>query len=655
MSDFQAIGAVSATLQSLLYDRMERPDGVTDIQVTVGPPRANGKDAEPAPESARVNLFLYRVTENGFLQNQEIPGRGSPDAYGHPPLSLNLHYLITAYGSEPVTRFGNTIGTVYDDKPAHFVLGSAMRVLHDYAIVTDQLRTVNPPSGEPILHASLQSEFERVKLMLEPLSLEDVTKVWTALTLRYRLSAAYAVHVVQIESRRPRRFPRPVGEPPSPYPPPGGPPVPGPLVQVVTLQAPSISDVRVRRLGEALERPLPYARIGDTLVLLGTTLGKTTRVAIGALEVPPSAVSGQRVEAVIPDDTLPGGGAITPRDRLQPGPQPVSVLASEPALPRSGVRSNQTVFLVVPRIGPLPPSTVPSLASTPPPARLTVNGVRLWHPSASGETVVGPVVIPKNAYVSGAPDQVVVPLPDTLPAVGVRMLVSSALLDPASLGPAPQQLDLTIDGVTVPVDLELPALVARAAIPALLQRRIRDAAPDKPAFAGLRVGLFGDRVVLVPGGLSGVVTAVSRAPSTIVEDLGLTAPQPAGAAHGAQSGALAPFPSLTAPQARMLLQIGGPPVPLAFDRPASLEEAAARLQVAIRAASAAPAYSQALVTALGHQLLVLPGTAAAVVFTPSPADVGSVAELQLQARYAVRVRVNGAESIDDASLLLPSP
>ena len=31
-------------------------------------------------------LFLYRVTENGQLQNQELPGSGSTGAYGHPPL-----------------------------------------------------------------------------------------------------------------------------------------------------------------------------------------------------------------------------------------------------------------------------------------------------------------------------------------------------------------------------------------------------------------------------------------------------------------------------------------------------------------------------------------------------------------------------------------
>ena len=99
MSDFRAIGGVSATLQTLLTDRMELPNGVGGVPVTVGLPPFTAKDNEPHREDPRVNLFLYRVSENGYLQNQEIPGRGAGNGYGHPPLSLNLHYLVTAYGN----------------------------------------------------------------------------------------------------------------------------------------------------------------------------------------------------------------------------------------------------------------------------------------------------------------------------------------------------------------------------------------------------------------------------------------------------------------------------------------------------------------------------------------------------------------------------
>ena len=48
-----------------------------------------------------------------------------------------------------------------------------------------------------------------------PRGLEDLSNVWTSLELSYRLSVAYEVSVVQIESARPRRYPRPVQELPA--------------------------------------------------------------------------------------------------------------------------------------------------------------------------------------------------------------------------------------------------------------------------------------------------------------------------------------------------------------------------------------------------------------------------------------------------------
>src|SRR5215510_720728 len=202
MSSFLAIGGVSATLQALLRDRMELPPPMvrTDLQVTISTPQP--EDEQAAAEAPQVNLFLYRATENGALKNQMIPGQGHPSEYGHPPLSLVLHYLLTAYGATDDNGLVN-------ETRAHFLLGSAMRVLFDFPVITEQLQTVNLPITQ-ILHVSLRGEFEQVKICLDPLSLEDISKVWTALTRPYRLSAAYTVSVVQIESRRIKTLPAPV-------------------------------------------------------------------------------------------------------------------------------------------------------------------------------------------------------------------------------------------------------------------------------------------------------------------------------------------------------------------------------------------------------------------------------------------------------------
>lgn len=258
MSDYRAIGGVSATLQTLLSDRIELPlaefPAVTAIDVTVGSPPPPDAAAVPNVEPPSVNLFLYRVSENGYLKNQEIPGRGSPGAYGRPPLSLELHYLLTAYGTTTVKNLPS------DAKLAHYLFGNAMRVLHDFPVVAEPLlRQRITAIGTPVLDTSLLGEFEQIKLYLSPVGLDDLTKVWTALEQPYRVSAAYLVSVVQIESKGPRRFPRPVGEPAAA----------GPRVFAVPFRSPQIQEIRVTRFDDAtgVEHPYPYARIGDTLVL----------------------------------------------------------------------------------------------------------------------------------------------------------------------------------------------------------------------------------------------------------------------------------------------------------------------------------------------------------------------------------------------------
>ena len=649
MSDFRAIGGVSATLQTLLYDRMERPDGVPDVMVTVGAPRR--PDDPPAREDPRVNLFLYRVTEHGYHQNQEIPNTGSNGAFGHPPLSLNLHYLVTAYGSEAVPNVPPALPPVFDERVSHFLLGSAMRVLHDVPVVTERLQTVTAPSGRVVLHESLQNAFEQVKITLEPLTLEDVTKVWTALSLRYRLSAAYQVTVVQIESQRVRSFPRPVGQPPSTIPPlPGSPPVPGPMVHVITIRTPSITDVRVRRALETEIRAQPYARIGDSLVLTGYNLaGGDVRVHIGELTIPVSNTDNQRLEVVIPDATIPGVGAILPERLLQPGARVVSVTVADPLAPQNAMRSNEGAFMLVPHIN------APPVYTAAPTRRLTISGTRLVNASAPGETVIGRTVVPRNAYISATPIQIIVPLLDPLPMRGVRFVLGSPLpaLVPVS-GANPHSLDVTINGVTRTITGAFPPNVPRETLPPVLQSLIRDADPTNPNFAGTRVEMFGNRLLIIPGGLAVPISTAAPAGTTLRTELGLNAAPPTSVGHALLSGELAVVPVVTAATPRMTVQIGLPPAnTISITRPTSIPDAALQLQAAINAIGGTPAYINAMVAPFGSRLLVIPGDASDVQFGAALADDLSVSELQLRARYAVRVRVNGAESVDDRFVDLP--
>lgn len=397
MSNYAALGGVSSTLRALLRDRMEippLPSGVTTVPITVVTP-----DEDDDTSTPRINLFLYRVTENGTYKNQEIPGHGHPAAYGRPPLSLDLHYLITAYGTSEETD-----GEFSDETVAQWLLGSAMRVLHDYPIITEDLET---SEGDPVLDVSLLGQFERVKLYLEPLSLDDVTKIWTALTLPYRLSAAYVVSVVQIESQGPRRYPKPVGELPDA----------GPRVTVVTYAAPKIDQVRVRRQelpADARPSTVPYARIGDTLVLIGTGFVKDeTEVRIGTVTASPKAdpaVTVQRMEVGIPDE-----------DELQPGAQPVrafrEVMLGDPPEARPGFYSNLSVFMLVPRV-----ANVSVAAGT-----VTITGTRLFQENRPCQTIIGDEIIESDDYTSASPTSISFPLPALDPdTYAVRVRVNGA-------------------------------------------------------------------------------------------------------------------------------------------------------------------------------------------------------------------------------------
>lgn len=655
MADFHALGGVSATLRTLLIDRMEMPDGVTSIPVTIGAPPFQ-KDGESKKEDERINLFLYRVTENGYLQNQEIPGHGSSGAYGHPPLSLNLHYLVTAYGNKPIES--TVTPPLFDELNAHYVLGSAMRVLHDVPVITDRLSTVRQPSGHTVLDEGLRGEFEKVKLTLEPLTLEDATKVWSSLLMRYRLSAAYVVNVVQIESRRDRRFPRPVGQPASATIPPlpTDPPSPGPMVFVQTIQTPTIAELRVRRAGKTSEQPFPYAAIGDTLVLVGTSLaGRATSVQIGDVVVPASLAHGDRVEVLIPDATIPGAGAIPLAQRVEPGARRVRVIANDPFVPQSASASNDVAFMLVPAIAQAPQF------DPGPPRSLTITGTRLLSAAQDGEAIIGRSAVPRASYLGQPTAQSIkVPIPDSLPSANVRVMLSAPLSDPVTIGQTePQKLILDFGGPPLPaVIAQLPASVPREQIPDIVAGLIRDAAPDDARCAGARAALCTDgtnwRLVVVAGGLTETISFSSPAPSTFASDLRLTATQVTVVGSAYLSGTIGAVPVLSSPSPRVRLSMNATTATLEVPKTMSLAALASALQSAIVATAASQAFTGAQVMVSGSQLLLIPGaTATTVQFDAAPGDDRTVVELQLRARFAIRARVNGAESIDDVSVELP--
>ncbi len=374
MSSYRAIAGVSSTLSKLLKDRMQDP-----VSVTIAPPDVTLSEIT----GKRLNLYLYHVTENGNLKNQEIPTHGYPGAYGHPPLSLDLHYLITAYGGTETSADA--------DLEAQQILGDAMRVLYDFPIVSEHptiVRSEVGTVGNPILDVELLGEFEKIKVTHQPMTLEDLSKLWAAMPeTNFRRSVAYQVSVVQIESARMKRYPLPVGEPKDA----------GPRVYALTFRSPRINEIRVIRQDdpEKNERPYPYARVGDTLVILGRNfVSEHTRVLLGAVDVTAEIEDG-RIETVVPDIAS-----------LQPGAQPVQVvmdvMIGEPPKSHLGFRSNHALFMLVPHVEALDTSS---------PGELKISGSRLFSGELECLTLIGDTAVHSGAYTSSGDNEIAFDLP----------------------------------------------------------------------------------------------------------------------------------------------------------------------------------------------------------------------------------------------------
>lgn len=169
MSLSSAIGDVTLTLQELLRNR-QSPLNLFDVSL-----KSPAEETIEPNMRPRVNLFLFRVTENPFGRNQPWQPAGT-GALTYPPLTLNLFYVMTPFSEDKLDE--------------HRVMGEAMRVLHDNTVVRGAL-----------LKGSLENTQEEIKVELAPLPLEDLTRIWNALNKPYRLSVAYEVRLITVDSQ----------------------------------------------------------------------------------------------------------------------------------------------------------------------------------------------------------------------------------------------------------------------------------------------------------------------------------------------------------------------------------------------------------------------------------------------------------------------
>jgi hypothetical protein len=206
MSNALSIVAVTAVLKDLLENGLVS-DSITasvgDVLVTALPPDVIKVGTD---ERAQLNFFLYHVTQNRNVDwiSQEFRSKHtrinkSQRSSLNPPLALDLHYLLTAYGAK--------------DFQAELLLGYAMQLLHTTTVITSELienalknaSTSNTTSliSQALAGVSiskLAEQIGQIKLSPEFLSMEDNSKIWSSLQTHYRPSASYQVSMVLIDS-----------------------------------------------------------------------------------------------------------------------------------------------------------------------------------------------------------------------------------------------------------------------------------------------------------------------------------------------------------------------------------------------------------------------------------------------------------------------
>jgi hypothetical protein len=189
MSNALAIAATTATLQAILSKAIGGDPDLSDTAYTMLPP----DKARTGHTTNQLNLFLYQILPNAAWRNWNAPTQVKPGESGMPPLAINLHYLLTVYGRD------NDNSQPFD----HHLLGRAMSTLHDHALLgPDEIRLAFPGSD-------LERQVERVRITLQPLTIEEISKLWTGFATQYRLSVGYEVSVALIDSTQPVRAPLP--------------------------------------------------------------------------------------------------------------------------------------------------------------------------------------------------------------------------------------------------------------------------------------------------------------------------------------------------------------------------------------------------------------------------------------------------------------
>jgi hypothetical protein len=195
MSNSLAIATVTSALRDILQEAAAK--AVPGALLTTSRP---AKVVTSGQDQPGVNLFLYQVSPNMALSNNDLPTRSSASGAYHqkPAIALDLYYLLSFQGSDLTLE-------------PQRLLGSVVIALHNQPILTAANITATIQANSFLAQSDLASQVELIKFHPLNFSLEELGKLWSVFfQIPYILSIAYLVSVVIIEADVPVETVKPV-------------------------------------------------------------------------------------------------------------------------------------------------------------------------------------------------------------------------------------------------------------------------------------------------------------------------------------------------------------------------------------------------------------------------------------------------------------
>lgn len=193
MSKALVIASVTSVLRGLLRQSLN-DDGLQPVlgnrvEITTVPPDTiplGLNEAKP-----QLNLFFFQLSHNANWRNPAPARRISAQSIVRPsPLALDLHYLVTAYGTE----------ALHTEILLDFVLCALdqQAVLNQQSIQAAQAGSATEtamasPVDRLLAEASFAGQLQQLRITPAVFSTQDMSALWSAMQARYRPSMVYTV------------------------------------------------------------------------------------------------------------------------------------------------------------------------------------------------------------------------------------------------------------------------------------------------------------------------------------------------------------------------------------------------------------------------------------------------------------------------------